>query len=189
MDRYHASALVRPGLATPRETDGRSSHDRMFVIVAGPAAESVGSVGYWEQEWRGEMIWETGWSVLPDFQGQGLATRGVAAAIERARAERTHQSIHAFPSVHNLPSNAICQKTGFTLLGEIDFEYPPGKQMRCNDWSLNMLNTPDGWSTSNQGASPEGRNAPLGLHPLRPHHPSESPLVRVWRRATLAAIV
>jgi RimJ/RimL family protein N-acetyltransferase len=118
---------------------GDTGEGRMFVIVAGPAAEAVGSVGYWEREWRGESVWEIGWSVLPLFQGRGLATAGVAAAIEAARAERKHRSIHAFPSVENPPSNAVCRKVGFTLRGEAPFEYPPGRCMRCNDWSLDLL--------------------------------------------------
>lgn len=77
-----------------------------FVIVVG--ADAVGSVGYWEREWRGEPVWETGWSVLPEFQKQGLATKGVAAVIERVRAECRHRFLHAFPETENLPSNALC---------------------------------------------------------------------------------
>jgi RimJ/RimL family protein N-acetyltransferase len=117
---------------------GDTGKGRMFAIVVGPAAEAVGSVGYWEREWQGESVWETGWSVLPEFQGRGLATRGVAAAIERARAERTHRSIHAFPSVDNPRSNAVCRKVGFALSGEVEVEYPPGSLMRCYDWSLQL---------------------------------------------------
>lgn len=37
--------------------------------MAGPDAEAVGWVGYWESEWRGETVWECGWSVLPEAQG------------------------------------------------------------------------------------------------------------------------
>lgn len=77
--------------------------------------------------------------MLPEFQGRGLVSRGVAAAIERARAERKYRRIHAFPSVENRPSNAICRKAGFILSGEVDFEYPPGSVMRCNDWSLDLF--------------------------------------------------
>lgn len=128
---------------------GDTGRGRMFVIVAEPAAESVGSVGYWEREWQGEMIWESGWSVLPEFQGRGLATGGLAPAIERARAERKHRFIHAFPSVDNLPSNAVCRKTGFTLLGEVEFEYPPGSFVRCNDWNLDLFIGTDALSASN----------------------------------------
>ena len=41
----------------------------MFVIVIGPERVATGSIGYWEREWRGLHVWETGWSVLPEFQG------------------------------------------------------------------------------------------------------------------------
>jgi RimJ/RimL family protein N-acetyltransferase len=46
--------------------------------------------------------------------------------------------MHAFPSVSNPSSNAICRKLGFTLLAEVDFEYPLGNQLRCNDWPLDL---------------------------------------------------
>jgi RimJ/RimL family protein N-acetyltransferase len=108
----------------------------MFVITVGPSAEAAGSIGYWERQWQGETVWETGWSVLPAFQGQGIATRAVALTVAKASEEGKHRSIHAYPSVDNGPSNAICRKAGFVRLGEYDFEYPPGKVMRCNDWVL-----------------------------------------------------
>ena len=43
----------------------------MFKIVWGPQTESVGSVGYWRKTWRDQAIYETGWLVLPEYQGQG----------------------------------------------------------------------------------------------------------------------
>jgi RimJ/RimL family protein N-acetyltransferase len=125
---------------------GGSGKGEMFVIVVGPGRVAAGSVGYWEREWRGQKVWETGWSVLPEFQGQGIATQAMAAVVERARAERKHRYMLAYPSVDNAPSNAICRKLGFTLLEEEEFEYPPGNRKRCNDWSLdlyaNTLETP-----------------------------------------------
>ena len=111
-----------------------SGEGRMFVIIAGSAAESVGRVGYWEREWGGETVWEGGWHVLPEFQGRGLATLSVAAAMERAREERRHCSVYAFPAVENLPSNGVCRKVGFELLGEVEF--PPGTLRRSNEWRL-----------------------------------------------------
>jgi RimJ/RimL family protein N-acetyltransferase len=111
----------------------------MFVIVVGPEMTAAGSIGYWERKWDGQMVWETGWSVLPDFQGWGIATQATAALVERVRADRTHRFLHAYPSIDNGPSNAICRKVGFTLRGEVDFEYPPGKMMRCNDWRLDLF--------------------------------------------------
>jgi RimJ/RimL family protein N-acetyltransferase len=57
----------------------------------------------------------------------------------KATAQRGLRSMHAFPSVDNPASNAICRKLGFTLLGARDFEFPPGSFMRCNDWRLELF--------------------------------------------------
>jgi RimJ/RimL family protein N-acetyltransferase len=107
----------------------------MFKVMLDGAA--VGSIGYWERD--GAEAWEVGWAVLPAFQGRGIATAATALVIERARDERRWRFMHAFPSVSNPPSNAICRKLGFTLLGEREFEYPPGHSMRCNDWRLELF--------------------------------------------------
>ena len=115
-----------------------SETDRMFKIVDEATGEPCGSVGFWVREWAGEQVYEIGWSVLPAFQGRGIATMATSQAIERARAERKRRFVHAYPSVDNPPSNAICRKLGFTLLGEHDFEYPPGNPMRCNDWRFDL---------------------------------------------------
>jgi RimJ/RimL family protein N-acetyltransferase len=111
----------------------------MFAIVVGPGRVAAGSVGYWEKDWLGQQVWETGWSVLPEFQGQGVATRATVAVVEQARAEGKHRFIHAFPSVDNAPSNAICRKVGFTPGEASEFEFPPGRFMRCNDWFLDLF--------------------------------------------------
>ncbi|MFB6838219.1 GNAT family N-acetyltransferase [Streptomyces sp. NPDC056361] len=111
---------------------------RMFRIVLLPEEAVVGSIGYWAQTWDGEPVYETGWSVLPGFQGRGLATAATRAVVERARAAGRHHHLHAFPSADNAASNAVCRKAGFELLGERDFEYPPGRPMRCNDWRADL---------------------------------------------------
>lgn len=111
----------------------------MFVITVGPEGTGAGSVGFWEKDWGGQLVWETGWSVLPEFQNMGIATKGMTRLIDRARVDGPHRYMHAFPAVENAPSNAICRKLGFTLLEEHDFEYPPGNVMRCNDWRLDLL--------------------------------------------------
>jgi len=120
---------------------GDSGKGRMFVIVVGTGRVAAGSVGYWEIDWQGQQVWETGWSVLPEFQGQGIATKATAAVVEQARAEGKHRFIHAFPSVDNVASNAICRKVGFTLQGEVEFEAwrEPGKFLRFNDWRLDLF--------------------------------------------------
>jgi RimJ/RimL family protein N-acetyltransferase len=121
------------------EVIGDTGTGRMFKIVDEASGESVGSVGYWEKDWRDATVWETGWSVLPEFQGRGIAVEATRQAIEAARAEGKHRWFHAFPSVESAPSNAICRKLGFELLGAFDFEYPPGHPMRCNDWRLDLF--------------------------------------------------
>jgi len=65
-----------------------------------------------------------------------VATRATAAVVAQARAEGKHRFVCAFPSVENGASNAVCRKVGFTLLGEVEFEYPPGGFMRCHEWRL-----------------------------------------------------
>jgi RimJ/RimL family protein N-acetyltransferase len=111
----------------------------MLKIVDEETGEAAGSVGYWEKDWRGGTVFETGWSVLPEFQGRGIAVAATRRVIEKARAEQKHRYLHAFPSIDNAPSNAICRKLGFELLGDSEFEYPKGHFMRCNDWRLDLF--------------------------------------------------
>jgi RimJ/RimL family protein N-acetyltransferase len=110
-----------------------------YKIVDKATGERVGWVGYWERTWRDGQVYEIGWSVLPEFQGRGVATTATSQAIELARSERKHRFLHAFPSVDNGPSNAICRKLGFELLEAREFEYPPGNSMQCNDWRLDLF--------------------------------------------------
>ncbi len=114
---------------------------RMFRIVEAATGESVGSVGYWERESSEGLVYETGWLVLPAFQGRGAATSATAQAIERARAEGRHRLLYAYPSVDNAPSNAICRRLGFTLVRESEYEYPKdsGNFLRCSDWRLDLF--------------------------------------------------
>lgn len=115
-----------------------AGHD-MYRVVLLPGGEIVGSVGYWEREWRGETVYEAGWGVLPEFQGRGIAVAAAARVIAAARAEGRHRHLHAYPKVDNAASNAVCRKAGFTLLGEVDFEYPKGHPIQCNDWCVELL--------------------------------------------------
>ena len=123
------------------EQVGEIGPGRMFKIVDIATGEAIGSVGYWDRTWHDEQVYETGWSVIPAFQGRGLAGAGTALAIAEAKAERKHRFLHACPSIDNPPSNAICRKLGFTLIEECEFEYPPGRFMRCNDWRLDLFAT------------------------------------------------
>jgi len=99
---------------------------------------SVGQVAFWDREWRGESVYEMGWAVLPEHQGRGFASAAVALAIDLAAAKARRESIHAFPSVDNAASNAVCRKLGFELLGVLDFEYPKGHFAPSNHWRLGL---------------------------------------------------
>lgn len=111
---------------------------RVFVITAGPDGEPAGSVVFWPHSIRDEPALEIGWSVLPAFQGRGIATRATAHCLEIAASETGYRTIHAFPSVDNAASNALCRKLGFELLETAEFEYPKGHLMTCNDWSFEL---------------------------------------------------
>jgi RimJ/RimL family protein N-acetyltransferase len=114
----------------------------MFKVVRDEGGAAVGSVGYWQKQWRDGTVYETGWFVLPAFQGRGIATAATALVVDEVRSERRHRYLHAFPSVENAASNAVCSKVGFTLLEEaIGFEFPPGNLLRCNDWRLDLTET------------------------------------------------
>jgi len=116
-----------------------SGTDHMFKVVWGSAAEDAGSVGYWRKNWRDQSVYEIGWLILPEYQGLGVATNAAKAAIQHAGVEPKFRFMHAFPSVENPASNAICRKLGFTLVEECQFEYPPGHSMTVNDWRLDLL--------------------------------------------------
>jgi RimJ/RimL family protein N-acetyltransferase len=111
----------------------------MFLILVEEEAEPVGSIGFWEKEWRGGPVFELGWKVLPGFQGRGLAGGALREALSRATATGRHRWGHAYPRVDNAASNALCRKVGFELLGETDFEFPKGNPIRCNDWRFDLL--------------------------------------------------
>ncbi|MFJ8104976.1 GNAT family N-acetyltransferase [Streptomyces sp. NPDC096132] len=117
------------------------SSGRMYRVVLADGGETVGSIGYWECEWRGGKVWETGWGTLPEFQGRGLAAqaaRAVVAVVRQEAGHGGHPALHAFPKADNAASNGVCRKAGFTLLGEVDLEYPKGNPIISNDWYVDL---------------------------------------------------
>jgi RimJ/RimL family protein N-acetyltransferase len=97
--------------------------------------EPVGTIGIWETDHLGEAIHETGWMVLPAHQGRGIASAALRELIGRVREEPAFPSMHAFPPVTNAPSNALCRKSGFLLLGETEVVYA-GRRLQVNHWVL-----------------------------------------------------
>lgn len=134
----HLGGPESPEKLAERQARYEQPGSRQFKIVDAATGEGVGHVGYWERDWRDQPVYETGWSVVPAFQGRGIAGAATREVIAKARAEGERRYLHAFPSVDNPPSNAICRKLGFVLQGPCDFEYPKGRLMRCNDWRLDL---------------------------------------------------
>jgi RimJ/RimL family protein N-acetyltransferase len=116
---------------------------QMFRIVLVPDSVAVGGIGLWDSDWQGEPAYETGWGVLPEFQGRGIAAIATRKVIEHARADGRFGAVFAFPGVDNAASNAICRKAGFTQVGEGDFEYPKGSFMRCAVWRYDLSEPAD----------------------------------------------
>jgi RimJ/RimL family protein N-acetyltransferase len=138
------------GAESPAKIAERQSRyedaESAFKIVDDETGHGVGWIGYWESDWRDQPVYEIGWSVVPAFQGRGIASAATVQALALAREAGGRRYVHAFPSVDNAASNAICRRAGFTLLGAEDLEYPPGHPMRCNDWAFDLLTLPGGSS-------------------------------------------
>jgi RimJ/RimL family protein N-acetyltransferase len=151
---YWLTEVLETDPGVMRELGGPIARDRLleihrrrladpwwFKIVAEPGGPSVGTIGVWETRHGDQDLYETGWMVLPAHQGRGIASAALRLLIERVNAEPRFPRIHAFPPVTNAPSNALCRKFGFALLGQTDFVYA-GRRLQCNHWSLETPNNP-----------------------------------------------
>ena len=106
-----------------------------FKIVPEPGGPTAGTIGIWDHEHDGHRIHETGWTVAPEFRGQGVATRALELLLSRARADGSFDAIHAFPAVSNDASNALCRGFEFELVGDEEFNFR-GHLLHCNHWVL-----------------------------------------------------
>jgi len=102
-------------------------------VIVGEDGVVAGTVSLWDHEWQGESIDEIGWMVLPEHQGRGLASAGVAEALRRADEAARWRVLHAFPAATNTPSNALCRKHDFTWRGPIEYAYR-GRTLCVNHW-------------------------------------------------------
>lgn len=109
-----------------------SGEAKMFVIVAD--GDAVGSIGSWRVRWRDEDVLETGWFVLPEAQGRGIAALALAILIDE-ELSRTDgpRTLVAFPEVDNGASNAVCRRAGLRLVGSFTEEFR-GRPLTVNEW-------------------------------------------------------
>ena len=91
------SDIHTPRLATA------AGGDWFFKIVPEPNGPPAGTIGIWAARWRGASIHETGWMVLPAFQGRGVASAALETILGRARAEERFPLLHALSTPPNMP--------------------------------------------------------------------------------------
>ncbi|MFF7293003.1 GNAT family N-acetyltransferase [Microbacterium sp. NPDC008134] len=113
-----------------------SGEANMSVILEGGIP--VGSIGYWPVHWHDADVWETGWFVLPEAQGRGIAARAVALIVEQVRAAPgDRRMLVAFPGVENPASNAVCRRAGFAHVGSVVEEFR-GAPLAINEWAHDL---------------------------------------------------
>lgn len=110
---------------------------KMIVLDEDGSEAVAGTVALWSHKEddgeKAEIISETGWMVLPEFQGRGLAKRAVRELLTLARDDGRWGLVHAFPGVTNGPSNGICRSLGFRLLETRDVTFV-GRIVHSNHW-------------------------------------------------------
>ncbi|UNK71845.1 GNAT family N-acetyltransferase [Microbacterium sp. H1-D42] len=116
---------------------GDAGEARMFVIIDDDD-HRLGSIGYWHVDWRGEPSLETGWFVLPEAQGHGVASRALALLIDDVREHRrARRYLTAFPAVGNAGSNGVCRRGGFAHVGVLTETFREA-DLIVNEWVLDL---------------------------------------------------
>ncbi len=140
--------MAELGGPRPRE-DIERAHARSLALAAegrcwplkvtvDGSPHPAGGVVIFESSHDDETIFEIGWMISLEFQNQGIATQAVREVLAKARAERKFGQIHAFPGATNGPSNRVCEKNGFTNLGECEADFG-GRALRCNHWRIDLF--------------------------------------------------
>ena len=87
-------------------------------ITDGKGGELVGRVGLRRTSIGGELVTELAWTVLPAWQGRGLATAAALEGLALAR-ELGLEAVYALVLPANLPSRRVAEKAGMRAAGEV----------------------------------------------------------------------
>ena len=116
----------------------KASHPVRMLVIDDASGRAVGAIGYWSVEWRGEPAFETGWFVLPEAQGRGVASTALTLLIDVVRQHRGGcRHLVAFPGVDNAASNGVCRRNGFTHVGTLEEQFR-GADLAVNEWALDL---------------------------------------------------
>jgi RimJ/RimL family protein N-acetyltransferase len=129
--------LPRDGIPDKVASDVADVEAGAWIFIVEMGGTPVGHVCIWEHDEDGARITEIGWMVLPEFQGRGLGRDATRMLLDRVRAERRWDVVHAFPAVTNAPSNGICRTLGFELVEERDIEFHD-RTLRANHWRIDL---------------------------------------------------
>lgn len=132
------------GPESPEQLDERQER-YLRLMHAGEAAmyrieldgTPVGGIGYWQVEHEGAPAWETGWNVLPEWQGRGLARRALRLIVREVAGRHDRDLLVAYPGVDNAASNAVCRGAGFEHRGSGTQPWR-GSELHFNVWVLEM---------------------------------------------------
>lgn len=113
----------------------RSGEAVMYRIEFDGAA--AGGIGYWQVEHDGAPAWETGWNVLPEWQGRGIGREALRLVIREVAARADRSLLVAYPGADNIASNALCRGAGFEHRGSGTMPWRGG-ELTFNTWVLDM---------------------------------------------------
>lgn len=99
--------------------------------------DPVGGIGYWPVEHDGAAAFETGWSVVREWQGRGVATAALRLLIRHVIDDGSRDLLLAFPGADNGASNALCRSAGFEA-GEVQTGPWRGGELTCRRWHLDI---------------------------------------------------
>lgn len=119
------------GTLSPKECESKftdilnASHKGLaqhYKIVS-DTNEKIGYVGFWPRIIEGDDVVEIGYMVLPEFKGQGIATRASEFICKKAEAKFPEREIVAITNKRNTASRKVLEKSGFTEIKELKFPF------------------------------------------------------------------
>lgn len=116
---------------------GIAAGDLYRVVVPDGAAEPVGLVAIWREEFEGAEIHEFGIMFRPEHHRLGLGMAASRQIIAEFRAGGLADRLHCFSAVGNPAIDQGAPILGFRRIGECDLDYE-GRPLRCHHWVMDF---------------------------------------------------